>query len=478
MTILSIIIHKFKSVTRTKELYTYIIGFPLVFMIIYGSFTGFAYSKVEPIKIGFLNNDVPVKYTIGEKTYQTNFGEKFYNYLSDLKYEGTNTSVFNIVNISSREEAEQKTGKLEVAAVVEAPSNFSKNVINALKSITYLTLVGVISNEANNAYELGNYELASRYWAALTELSSFSNLTYKIKITIISDPTYSKATQTYELAWKYLINFVFREANEFTTYYANYLSQKYNITIDINSESFSSAMEQTFQVEFERIGGKGGLKESFTKMYFAVLVPGQIVQSIMLAAVSVLYMLYGELTSGLIERIKLTKVSSTEYISGIVLSWGIIALFQAIIMLAAAIILGYIKVVGSVLDYLLSVTILVMAGILTASFSIIIASLTKKEIANHIVLMVLITVSLMIAGYFPIQNPVLGNLFGREFTVMDLIPWRSAITGLRKSLMLADIYSPIDVLPDLLLLTIWTAIYTAISFIVFSAKILRKAATY
>ncbi|MHA1470426.1 MAG: hypothetical protein ACTSSP_07680, partial [Candidatus Asgardarchaeia archaeon] len=64
-----IVKYKFLSVIRSKEFYIYIIGIPLVFMIIYGAMSSYAYSSVEPMKIGFINNDTPLSYSIGNSTY-------------------------------------------------------------------------------------------------------------------------------------------------------------------------------------------------------------------------------------------------------------------------------------------------------------------------------------------------------------------------------------------------------------------------
>ncbi len=473
MAILRIMISKFKSAIRSKELYVYIIGFPLIFMLIYGSFAWALYSEIQPITIGYLNMDKECSYKIGNSTYHINYGEDFYRYLKELRYEETNVNVFKIVNVSSREEAESRVGRLEIAAAIQVPIGFSNNLTRALESFTYYSLAGILNSRAQEAYENGNYEEANKYWSALAELSEFANASFSIRINLIGDPTYSKAMQAYELCWKYLVSYVISKSKSFTNLYAEYLSKKYNISIEFSNETLSLSIEQSFQVAFHRIGG-GGLKESFTKMYFAILVPGQIIQSVMMSGVSVISMIYVEIERRLIERIKLTKVSSPEYIGGVLLSWGVVALFQSTILLLSAIALGYVTLTADITYYFLSIVVIVTAGILTASFSLTVASFVRSEISNAIIMIMLITLSLIIAGYFPIPNPIIGELFGVKFAALDIAPWRRAIIALRKLLMLTSIYTPIDVLPDLLILFLWTIIYTIISFITFSLMILKK----
>lgn len=473
MLLVNIVKYKFKMAVRSKELYVYIIGFPLIFMLIYGSLASSTFSSVEPITIGFLNEDTATNFKIGNTTYTINYGLEYYHYLQDLKYENTNVHVFKIINITDQEEAEKKASRLEIAAAIRIKPNFSESILNVSKSMTYLTLVGPLTYEMNKAYEQGDYDLANRYLSALIEISEFANITYKIEIGIIGDPTYSKAMQAYELTWKYMINYVFNVANGYTEKYKNYLSEKYEIEVPVNDTN-NKTFTQSFNVEFVRIGGSEGIKESFMQMYFSILVPGQVIQSIMIAAVSVIYMVGHEISQGLLERLKLTKVRSSEYIGGTLLAWGIVSLFQAAILLLIATGLGYVKVIGTPMHYLLSILILSLAGILTAAFSLIIVSFVRENIAGTIAMISLITISLFIAGYFPVSNPVIGQILGREFTLLDLVPWRSAITALRKSLVLVNIYSPVDVVPDLLLLALWTAIYTTIAFVTFSVAKLRK----
>jgi len=474
MAIFEIIKYKIKSAIRSKELYLYIIGFPLIFLIIYGSLAATSYSKPTTINIGILNNDQGVAYYLGDNQINANFGQEFYKFLDKLYYEDTNIKMFNIQEISSREDGENKVSKLDIAAVVCLYENFSEIVLNYSKSMTYLMLVGAISNKMRLAYQSGNITLANLYLAALQELYTLGNETVKLSIELIGDPTYSKSMTTYELLWKYFIQYVFTTAQNLTIQYANYLENKYQIeilnTINIDSEGLSTSIN----VKFTRIGSGGETRESFMQMYYAVLVPGQIIQSIMIAAISAIYMVGIDIEKGIIHRIKLTKITSKEYIGGTLISWGGIALVQSFIMIGISFVLGYIKFTGDPINYLLSLVILTLSGILTAAFSIIVVSFVSEKTAGPISLIVLLTLSLYIAGYFPMPNPKIGTFMGREFTQLDFIPWRAGITGLRKSLMLSNIVKPIEVLPDLTLLTIWTLIYTIIAFITFEKMKMRK----
>ena len=473
MTIINIMISKIKTAIRTKELYIYIIGMPLIFMIIYGSFASAAFSEVKPIKIGFLNEDLGVSYTLGDENFNVSFGNDFYRYIKSLTYEDTDVNVFNILNISSAEEAELKATKLEVGGVVHIESNFSILLLNACRSLTYYSLIGQITDRLNRAFAEGNTTLANKYLMAMIDISQFANISYEVHVTIIGDPTYSDSMKVYEYMWKYLINYLFMKANEFTQEYADYLVEEYEIELDTESVN-TSMISQRFNIEFRRIGGKEGLRESFMQMYYSILVPGQIIQSIMMAATSIVYLVGYEISRGLIERLKLTRLRASEYIIGTLLSWSVVALFQATILLAIAYGLGYLTTIGSIVELTMSIAILAIAGILTAAFSLIVISFLKENIAGTITLMFTLVISMFIAGYFPVPNPVLGNFLGRSFTLFDLVPWRSAIVALRKSLILVHIYEPMDVIPDLLLLVFWTIIYTVIAFVVFSRMRLKK----
>jgi len=468
-----IVKNRIKMAVRSKELYIYVIGFPLMFMIIYGSIAPTYYSTVETLHIGFLTEDLGITYELGNNTYFENYSDIFYEYLDALYYESQSIKVFTIENISTIEEAEKKASKLDVAGVIHLPRNFSTSLYNSSASMTYNILMPIIVDRMNEEFEKGNVELATRYLEALEELSQFANKTFSVTIFVIGDPTYSKAMQLYELAWKYVANFVFQQSRKFARKYANYLEEKYNITIPVDETTGGFDVEKSFNIQFRRIGGKSA-RETFLQMYYSILIPGQMIQSVMIASVSAIYMIGYEMRTRILQRLKLTKVRSAEYIGGTLLAWGIVSLFLGTILLAIAIGLGYVQATWSFSHILISVLILVLAGILTAAYSLIFLSFTNERIAGTFSLITLIMISLFIAGYFPIPNPVLGEIMGREFTLFDIVPWRSAITGLRKSLVLTQIYEPIDVLPDIVLLLIWTTIYSVISFAAFDKLRLKK----
>lgn len=473
MALLEIMKYKMKSAIRTRELYIYIIGFPMIFLIIYGSLAATTYAAPNTIQIGVLNLDQGTSINIGDKQFYINYGEEFQKYLDELKYEGTDIKIFEIRNVTSREEGEKLVSKLEIATVIYIDEEFSNMINNYSKSITYLTLTGVISSKMEEAYKNGNTTLGDLYLAALSEVQSLGNYTANISLDLMGDPTYSDSSTAYELMWKYFIAFIFETAEKYTKNYTEYLEVKYRINLIETFGNRSSDFSSSIRVNFVRIGG-GSAKETFAKMYYSILVPGQIIQSIMVAAVAAIYMIGYELERGIIHRVKLTKISSSGYIGGTLLSWGGVALFQSLIFILAALALGYIEVGGNPINYILAIIILTMAGILTAAFSIIIVSFVSEKIAAPIAMITLITVSLYIAGYFPITNPVIGDFMGRKFTQLDLIPWRAGITGLRKALMLSKTINPVDVLPDLTLLAIWTTLYTVIAFTVFEKMKMRK----
>ncbi len=473
MVVIDIVKSKIKIALRTKELYIYVLGFPLIFMIIYGSMAPMYYSTISTMHIGFISRDLGVSYSIGNNTISSNYSALFYEYLDSLYYESQSVKVFSIENISSLSEAEKKAARLDVTGVIYLPDNFSQMIYNASASLTYSIVTPIISQEINNAYSRGDIELANRYLRAMQDLSNLANTTFSISLIIIGDPTYSKAMELYEAVWKYISSFVFQESKKFTDRYINYLEDEYNIAIELNTTSINIEMDKAFNVQFRRIGG-GSAKETFLQMYYSLLVPGQIIQSVMIASVSAIYMVAYEIDRKILQRLKLTKVTSIEYIGGTLIAWGIISMMLGVLLLAIAIALGYVKIAWSLIDMGLSLLILILAGVITAAYSLIFLSFTNEKIAANFSLISLLTLSLFIAGYFPIPNPVIGFLLGRELTLFDLVPWRTAITCLRKSLILVDIYNPLDILPDLALLAFWTILYSGIAFITFDKFRLKR----
>ena len=474
MAFLEITKYKVKIAIRTKELYLYVIGFPLIFLLIYGGMASAAYANPSTIDIGILNVDSGVLIDFDGNVQNVTYGALFQSYLENLHYENTNIKIFKVHSLSDKTEGEKLISRLDIAAMLILDNLFSQRIQNFSKFMAYQTLVGIISSKMQEAYSSGNISLGNAYHNALNEVLPFANASANISLEFIGDPSYSKSMSSYEMIWKYFIRFVFASAENFTKEFTKHLESKYNITILSNNETRQGDYSSTINVRFERVGVKGGTKESFMQMYYSVLIPGQIMQSIMIAAIAAISMIGVELEKGLIQRIKLTKVSSAEYIGGNLATWGLVALFQSALLIAISTGLGYIKYGGNPLNYVISIAILCMAGIVTAAISIIVVSFVSARSASPIALILLITLSLFIAGYFPVPNPKLGEFMGRSFTLLDFVPWRAGITGLKKALVLSYMTEPMDVLPDFTLMAIWTVLYSVIAFATFEKFRLRK----
>ena len=466
--------YSFKIGIRSKELYVYIIGFPLIFLLIYGSLAGSAYTTTQTTDIGFINLDNGASIDLGSLNYSFTAGNDFYKYLDSLRFESTGTKMYNIENLTSIDEAKRKVSNLELAVAIIIPENFTWNLLNFSKTITFTSLIAAVNKGVNEAYREGNTTLANIYMDILNEISEFSNSTFELKVVIYGDPTYSKAMNTYEAMWGHLVSYASQFVNRFMGIYLSYIQEKYNVKLEIRNNTIGD-FSKTFNVDFEVIGETGQVKKSFLERYYSVLVPGQIIQSIMLSAVSAIYITGNEMEKGILNRLKLTKIKSSEYIGSTIVSWGLIALFQSTIMLGISLIMGYIKPGGNPINYVIAVSVLAMSGMLSASVSLIVISFVEPKIAGTISLIVLLVSSLYIAGYFPVPNSTIGHFLGRPFTALDIFPWRASITALRKSLMLSNQIEPLDVLPDLALLTIWLTVYTASSFYVFEKTRMRKS---
>ncbi|MGQ4915325.1 MAG: ABC transporter permease [Candidatus Asgardarchaeia archaeon] len=475
MLLFKIIKYKFLLAVRGKEFYIYIIGIPLIFMIIYGAMASSAYSSIEPIKIGFINNDVPLSYSLGNDTFNVHFGDDFYKYIKNVTYENSTVKMFEIINVSSREDAEKMAARLEIAGAIYIPENFSESLLNFSKAMTYHILMSMLAAKANEAYGEGNYDLGTRYSQAMDDISSLANVSYRLRVHFIGDPTSSDAMTSYEYLWKSLVNFAYMQVDLILNEYANYLSDTYNITINLNSTEFSTDVASTFSVEFDVIGGKAGTaKETFMQLYFSVLVPGQLTQSIMFGSTVAIYMIGHDIERNLLARLKLTKLRSSEYIGGILIAWGFTALFQSGILLAVAFAFGYLRTIGTAAHIAVAVIALALGGVITAAFSMIIVSFVSERVSAPLVMVALIPVSMFIAGYFPVPNPTIGEFMGETITALDLLPWRAVIIAVRKSLMLPNVYSVAELVPDVIILILWTTLYSVISFVTFSEARLKK----
>ncbi len=194
----------------------------------------------------------------------------------------------------------------------------------------------------------------------------------------------------------------------------------------------------------------------------------------MIGAIAVVTLVGYDIDHKILTRLRLTRLSSPEYIGGILITWSFVALFQSGILIAIAYALGFLRVIGTALHISLAVIALAIAGILTAAIGLIIISFTSERASMHIIMIFLIPLSLFVAGYFPVPNPVVLSVGGYTLTLLDLLPWRAAVVAVKKSLMLPNIYSPAEVIPDIIVLIAWTLLYSVISFIAFSSSRLKS----
>ena len=108
-----------------------------------------------------------------------------------------------------------------------------------------------------------------------------------------------------------------------------------------------------------------------------------------------------ERTSGTLERLLATPVKRSEIVSGYMLSYGIIAIFQTAVVVLAAIWLLDVEVVGSILNVIIVNVVLALVAL---AFGILLSTLAKSEFQMMQFIPLVIMPQLFFSGIIPLSS--------------------------------------------------------------------------
>lgn len=198
----------------------------------------------------------------------------------------------------------------------------------------------------------------------------------------------------------------------------------------------------------EPLGGSASRSE------FEIYVPGLLIAASTMMLFSIAILITRQVEAGTVRRLQITRMTALDMLGGISILYVIISLVTVALSFATAQALGFHSQgplwVGMLICVITGVSV-VGIGLVTACFSRTVAR------AAIIVNFPLFLVLFFSGAVFPVGNPRLFTLAGRDYGIFDLLPQTHATNALNKVLSLGA--SPGDVAFELIALTLLTLSY-------------------
>jgi len=212
------------------------------------------------------------------------------------------------------------------------------------------------------------------------------------------------------------------------------------------------------------------LEKSKALSDFDYMVPGLIVLSIIMILFTAAASIIKEIDRGTIIRLRLSKLSTFEFLSGISMVQVIITVLAMALTLVSALALGY-KPAGSMVDVL-------FIGVL-ASLSVMAISLIVSSFLGTIFDLMTIgcfpffILMFFSGGMFPLPQISLFTMGGHVFNITDILPTSHVVSALNK-IMNFDLRLT-DVSFEILAILILTVIYFAVGVWLFQRRHMNTA---
>lgn len=422
MKFLSIAIKDLKELLRDRRGLFFILLFPLFFMLIFGFAFGGMGQGTTSYKLAIVNYDQPA--TIPGLNQSTNFGDNLTKDLKDAKYQNSSVNLFN-VTVTSESDADQKLKNREVDAELIIPSTFSQSVV-ALINNTIQTTTNPLSTAS---------------------LNSSSNLT--TTLIIRGDPGY--------------INFGASQG-----ILSNFLSgYKDQIVIQTQNGIRNTPGAQPVQFLDYKIDGIG--TKNFTT--FDYMAPGIIVFAILMMAINVAALFAREVENGTLRRLRISKMTSFDYLFGGLLPWSLVVAAQVLILFTVAIAIGF-HWQGNVNSIILAVIVGIIGGIASIALGMIIAAFAKSPPqASQLGTLIAVPVSFLSGAFIPLPQVVVGSIMGQQVFIYDILPWYHVVNILRNVLTFGKGWA--DISNDVAITMVLTVILFVIGVLAFSRTRLR-----
>lgn len=214
-----------------------------------------------------------------------------------------------------------------------------------------------------------------------------------------------------------------------------------------------------FLISESALGKSGSISD------FDIVVPGILILSLIMLMFTATIAFISEVENRTIIRLKMSKISPFEFISGISLVQLIVGIVSILLTLGTAALLGF-KFNGSVIVFLI-ITILTSLSII--AFSLIIAAATKT--INEVLIVgnfPLFLFMFFTGAAFPLKSDGLFTIFGYPVSLQGLMSPTHSISALNKILIMNMKFA--DILPEIISIIILTVIYFITGLILYNRR--------
>jgi len=211
----------------------------------------------------------------------------------------------------------------------------------------------------------------------------------------------------------------------------------------------------------------------YEDLNISLYAPGLIVFAILMTITVVASNVATEEESGMIKRLRLSKMKTRDYVLGNLISWSFVGVIQVIIMLLVAILVGF-KWEGGIYTLFLACIVGIVTTFSSVAVALIIVALSKNaKQASSISPIIAVPLSFIAGAFIPLPDCVIATINNQQIQIYEILPWNQAITAIRQVLTYGQGLDAIFM--NLIIILIMGIILLAISVLLFNRKISRES---
>ncbi len=431
MKALAVAVKAYKEFPRDRRALAFLLLFPVIFVVVFGTATFDSGSLTAPHTIAVINEDEGAWILNNTTPEFHNFGDEFRGLMENATYEDSTTHVFRVFRFD-RTEADRLIANRGLSAIVTIPANFSEGVRAQINQTIYTTL----STALVRAIAAGNFTGGSFGNYTLPALEPNATAS----VVIEGDFTYSEFASSQAYVQGFVDGFVQEVTRIATDEVLKRLPPELQAEVDttdhIDARTHGVAGTEEFEV-------------------FDWMAPGLFVFATILVALAVTTWVAREVEGGNLERLKLSKMTTADFLVGLLIPWASLGAAQVALLFGTAVLMGF-SWQGGIGALVLAVAIGTLSATASVALGLLLVSFVKSERqATSIGPLIIIPIAFLTEAFFPIS-----------FTpLVQGSPWGQAVRAERGMLTFG---LPFDqVAQSVMFMALQTAVLFAIAIVIF-----------